>query len=376
MAVGFPFITLLAGDDSIGRDRARDDFVASLVKEHGAPGEEHYDSAQETFEQYLERVITPSLFASFRIFYVNHCQSLSGAELAQISALKGYDIPDVCLILMADECKGGAGKSELSKEYEKWLKAFERLAADEPERFSSKQFPKPRDYEIAGWLVSHVPSLFKRRMTAADAEYFVDLVGSDFDRIHTELQKLDIYLAEGQPVDRAAITEVVESTRSMTGFELAQALGRKDLARALAVVDSLFTGQFYAPPVVSAVFQHFWTLLKIRAFQRVSPATVQSYLQAARSRNRDATNKAALEIAMAAGVLTDKQANRLFPAIIKPAIIEQSQTFTEANLRAIVRWLRDYDVGIKTGAVTDTKANIQVLCYKIVKPTETVDALG
>ena len=79
-------------------------------------------------------------------------------------------------------------------------------------------------------------------------------------------------------MDRAAIESVSGATRTPSAFELARALGARNLPLALDIVDSLFASSFYAPPCTAAIFRHFWGLFRIRAFAKSHPDVMKRYL--------------------------------------------------------------------------------------------------
>jgi len=42
-------------------------------------------------------------------------------------------------------------------------------------------------------------------------------------------------------------------------------------------------------------------------------------------------------------------------------------SYTQKQYTTIIGWLKDYDIGIKTGKINDSKTGLQLLCYKMVK---------
>jgi DNA polymerase III delta subunit len=359
-----PYIVVLTGDDTISRDRAKTEIIQLIKNQQPSVTEEHFDPLVESFAQFMERVITPSLFGGFRIFFVNHAESLLAAEITELNNIVDFDITDVACIVEADV---DTGDDEGERGFAGWLKKFSAKAKKRPGRLVRSNFPKPRDYEIARWLVAQVPSLFNRSISPNDAEYLVDRIGSDFDTIYSELQKIDIYLPEKQSLDRASIDDIIQGSRVINPYELAQALGKKDLKRACDMVEHMFESQFYAPPVVSAIFNHFWGLFRVMQFCKRFPEKTTAYKQAAKSGDRQTQNRIALEIGIGAGLMTEKQANRLFPVLIKPDLIGQALSYTSDDFRKIFKMLFEYDVGIKTGRVDGSKTSFQLFCYGIAR---------
>jgi len=364
MAEEIPYMSLLCGNDtiSIGSEKRR--LLSAIGDRFGEIEEERFDTDQQDLGSFVERIITPSLFQTTRVFFIRHVQQFSAEEFAILKSAMGYSVPDGFVIIEADE-------SDIKKGEKKALTSFKRSlsakAKKNPDKFLVKTFLRPKDYKIAEWLVANLPRLLQRRIGKKDAEYFVDLVGYDFDTIFSEIQKIDLYLPEKKPVDRAIIREIIEGSRSMNSFELAAALGRRDCARALTIVDSLFSVNFYAPPCIAALFRHFWALFKIRILAREKPAVVSGFLEAIKTYNRSVQNRLGMEIGIAAGILSEGQEGRLFPALIKSGIVQQSENFTLQELKERLFLLREYDHGVKTGSVDTTKRTFQILCYRIAQ---------
>jgi DNA polymerase-3 subunit delta len=360
------FVTLFSGDDTISRDREKGLLVERIFALHEKQGveEQLFDSDQQDLTHFLERIITPSLFQSIRIFSLRHVDGFSADNFAMLAQVIRHPVPDVYVIIEAD----GGGKK--SKPFLAWVAEYKKLLKKDGSHYAHHELAKPPEYKIADWLVSNCPLLFKRKITKREADYFIDLVGTDFDTLYTELQKLDIYLPEGAAIDKKAIVEVVEGSREMNSFELAQALGRKDLNRALEIIDSLFSVSFYAPPCVSAIFRHFWALFRIAQFRERFPGKVESFIRTLGGYNRTEQSELGLEIGIAAGLLTPEQAPRVYPAVIKSGVVQQSASFSIASFPRIFELLRDYDIGIKTGRVEPAKGPFQLLCYKLVRADE------
>lgn len=101
-----PFVAVYKGSDSISRERARSETVTEIGTRFPGMTEERFDPMVESFSQFAERMITPSLFSEFRIFFVNHAETLTPAEFGELEHVAQFDVPDVCCIVEADEADG------------------------------------------------------------------------------------------------------------------------------------------------------------------------------------------------------------------------------------------------------------------------------
>jgi DNA polymerase III delta subunit len=361
-----PHVHLIVGDDSIAREQARLRIHKQIEAIHGTVMTERYDSSMMEFSSYLEKIITPSLFQEIRIFHINHAQSLSEKELKGLDQTIEYPPPDAYIIIEVDEMKKGKDDSKIIKKLN-----ISKRCEKRPQDYTFAEFVKPPDYKISQWLTTQIPNLFKRRILKDDADYLVDLVGYDIDNLYSELQKIDIHLEPGEPVDKRAIEEIVGSTRQMTVFELATAIAERQFTRALTIIDSLFETAFYGPAMVSALFKQFWALFRIRRFAESNPDEMKRFLNS-KGYNNPVQNEAAFNIGKAAGLLYDGEQRKVYPVIIASGIVGQAKKFTDNELKLIFKWLLEFDTGIKTGKIEGSLQDVQLFCYKIVRVSELV----
>ena len=358
---GIPRLMIVTGDDGFAMETAMIKYLERIRAERGEVLIEHFDSAGESMGSFLARAMTASLFQEVRVFCVLHAQTLTEAELKALDEALDYEIPDVYMFIGAEieSKKPAEGKSEA-----KVGKALQLKKREGNEAIVVQNHTKPPEYKLAEWIEAQVPELFGRQIGRAEAELLADTV--DYNRLYSELQKIDTALPAGARIDQKIIKDIIGSTRAISVFELAAALGKRDLPTALKALDSLFTGDFYAPLAVSAIFKHFWSLLKIKKYIETNPQIIKQYNT--RGYGKDSPQSmAALEIGRACGLLPDKDSakNMVYPVIIKSGVVEQSQKFTTAGLRGILKTLQQFDAGIKTGKTEPTALNLQMLCYKI-----------
>jgi DNA polymerase III delta subunit len=350
---------VLRGEDTVSRERAREAISAALEAKSGPCIREPFDPASETAALFAQRMLTPSLFQETRIFHLRHAQTLGDDDIGEIDAALSGDIEGVYCIIEIDEGKKDAGRT-LKK-----LHIDERLSVKPPTGVLL-EFEKPADWKVADWLVDNTPLLIGRRITKQDAEYLAERVGYDVDTLHSELQKIDLYLPPGAPVTRAAIDRLTAREREMKPFELAAAAGRRDFPLALRVIEALFSVTVYMPLVVSALGRHFWALFRIKKFLAANPGVARRFAASKGSKNQDQT-ETGLAIGKAAGLFGDGEERKIYPVLIKSGIVDQTRGFSEDELARILGWLLEFDTGIKTGRIEPTRNNLQMLSYRIIR---------
>lgn len=353
-------VLVLTGNDYLGREKLRSSFLSSIFDKHGEVTEEKFDPSSEPFPSYIERAITPSLFQEIRIFEIRHAQNLKKDELTYFKEILASK-PDDIFFLIEFESEGRK-KSIVAESLD-----IKKLEKNDSQYFSFRKFDRPPDYQMVQWLMEQLPVLFNRKITKDGAEALTDLAGNELDKLYSELQKIDINLAEGAIIDKNTVEEIIGASREMTPFELARALGQKDFPRTLEIIESLFATSFYAPPVVSIIFQYFWKLMKIRIYAENNRDNANRYFKTTYKQKTEA----AYNIGVGAGVMNSSDSvNKAFPVMVKSGIIDDAVKYKQEHLKEIFFWLRDYDTGIKTGRVAPSKENFQELCFKIVRVSE------
>jgi DNA polymerase III delta subunit len=356
---------VLQGEDTVSRGRAREAVIAGLEKEGGPCIHESFDPAAEPAALFAQRMLTPSLFAGRRIFLLRHIQNLEDEDLDELDSALSGGLEGVYCIIEIDETKKDAGRA-LTK-----LHIKERVS-EKPPTACLRVFDKPRDWEIPGWLVNNAPLLIGRKISGADAAYLAERAGNDLDTLHSELQKIDLYLSPSVPVTRAAIDHVAGAFRQANPFELAEALGLRDFPRVMKITEMLFSFAVSMPFVVAMIGRHFWALFRIHKFLAVNPDIGRRFAASSGGKNPVQT-ETGLAIGKAAGLLHDGEERKIYPVLVKSGIMEQSRRFTGEELAAILSWLTEFDTAIKTGRIEQKKSSLQTLCYRIVRARQVIE---
>ncbi len=126
--------------------------------------------------------------------------------------------------------------------------------------------PALRDYEVPGWISSY----YRERGLQIDPEaasLLAESVGTDLSTIAVETDKLLKNLPEGaRSVSVADIEKNVGISRQFSIFELTKELSFRNAARALKIAAHLGTSaKFAMPQAVSALYMHFYRILKYGA---------------------------------------------------------------------------------------------------------------
>jgi DNA polymerase-3 subunit delta len=193
------------------------------------------------------------------------------------------------------------------------------------------------DNKVPAWINSQVHS--KGHSIKPEAcQMLAEYLGTDLSRITNELEKLVINLPEGTAIDSALIERNIGISKDYNIFELQNALGNRDVAKANRIINYFASNTKQNPTivVVTVLFGYFMKLMIYQQLKDKSPKSAASAL----------------------GVN---------PYFVKD-YAQASQNYTIRKLRAIIGLLREYDLrlkGVNNGS-TDESELLRELIFKIL----------
>lgn len=126
--------------------------------------------------------------------------------------------------------------------------------------------PAIRDYEITEWIISYYSSL-GLAISPDAAQLLGESVGTDLAKIASETEKMRKNLPEGET--RVGIEDIEKNigvSRQFSIFELTKELSYKNAPKAVKVAKYIGSAAKFAMPMaVSALFTHFYRILKYEA---------------------------------------------------------------------------------------------------------------
>ena len=105
----------------------------------------------------------------------------------------------------------------------------------------------------------------------------IESLAADVARIAVEIEKLSLYAGPGRTVTMEDIAALVPDARSTNVFVLVGALGRRDRARALAVLDTLVRDGEYLPLALAFLAGQFRLALAAKEAGLRSPQQIQAH---------------------------------------------------------------------------------------------------
>jgi DNA polymerase III subunit delta len=193
------------------------------------------------------------------------------------------------------------------------------------------------DNKVPGWINEQVAGNgYSIRPEAC--QLLAEYLGSDLGRISNELEKLVINLPQGSTIDNALIERNIGISKDYNIFELQNALGSKDIAKANRIIN-YFAANTKQNPMILVLTVLFGFFMKLMIYHQTE-------------------NKSTNNIA---SVLSVK------PFFIKD-YVQAAQNYPFRRLRTIIGLLREYDLrlkGINNGSTEESEL-LRELVYKIL----------
>jgi DNA polymerase-3 subunit delta len=236
---GYVFI----GDEGFFRRTCRDAILKHLVPE-GMREFSLYEFDLESSEvvEILDRARTPSLMASFQVFFVRGVKALYGrgkhdAEFAAIASYMKNPNPDALLILIADHISIPADVRRMEMTDKE---RYERIRETLGEDFAVIEFARVDEGEAIKWL-NETAAIHSTKIDPEASRELVDSLGGDMLMISNELEKLLLYVGEKKRITLGDVETMVLAAKQRTLYELTDALSAHNRARSLEILDAMLT---------------------------------------------------------------------------------------------------------------------------------------
>lgn len=308
-----------------------EEFAKSLEKGEIAPlyyfyGDEPY-LIDRSIKRLLDRTVAPdSRDFNLNVYYGKECKGEEIAAAAQ--TLPMFAERRVVLVKRSGELAAGA--LEVLAEYvadpsPSTCLIFEGEKIDQRRKFFVEikkngqlvEFKRLYENQLGPFIRGEAAALGKKVEPAAQ-EMLVYLVGNNLQELAAQVEKVATYIGAREVIKSADIKEIVSDTKVDSIFELTDALGGKELARALRSLNTILRDGEAPLMVLAMLARHFRQLWKVRELcDKGVPSA---------------------EIGKAAGVN---------PYFLK-GIMEQARNYRTTELKAIFERLYETDWALKT----------------------------
>jgi DNA polymerase III subunit delta len=234
---------VLVGDEVFFRDRCR----AALLQ-HLVPADmrefclSDMDLADVSVAEVLDRAQTPSLMASFQVFFIRGVKTLysRGSHKDEFAAIEAYcknPNPNAVLVFVADFLSIPADVRRMEMQDRD---RYERIRETLGEYCTLIELARVDEGDGIRWVVEHTEAQGVKIDPDAGRE-LVDALGADMMLIAAELEKLVLYVGEKKRITLGDVETMVLAAKQRSFYELTDAISAKDRARALEVLDAILS---------------------------------------------------------------------------------------------------------------------------------------
>jgi DNA polymerase III subunit delta len=230
----------------------------------------------------LERVVPPVV----RAFNHDVVDGKAGAATAVLNAARtGPMMGDRRLVVVRDADAIGAGLADLIPYIAdpSPRTVLVLIVAKADGRLKFYQTAKKRGYlhelaaprPLAPWLRREAERR-GARLSEDGARRLAEVVGADLGRLDSSIDQLSLFVGDDRAIEADDVDELIAETRERTVFELANAVGEGDRARALRAVARLFEQRESAVGVAMMLARHVRQLAQVKDLlaERASPGEI------------------------------------------------------------------------------------------------------
>ena len=275
-----PPAILLLGPEAWQRRRIREALFATVPEDAVT----RHDLSQMTLAEILDDARSLSLFAAERVIWVSNAESAlpkgraaeeesdgeapAGAgDAAPLAAYMKDPTPGVTLVFEAVRFDFEGDDKRRQERVRKFYASIPDVV--ELQKLSSHEARQEAEAMAKKAGV---------RIDAAALDLLVEALGADIARIAVEMEKLSLF-ARDRAVGVDEITALVPDARATTIFALVSAMGRRDRARSLELLDTLTREGEYLPLALAFLSTQFRMALVAREAGLKSSQQVQGHFQ-------------------------------------------------------------------------------------------------
>ena len=258
------------------------------------------------------------LLAPKRLVILRELDKISESGLQVLLPLFEHPPDSTCLVLTAEKVDGRK-------------KTFSTLK-DHCETVECKPL---YDNQVPGWIRRRVERKGKRISPQAVHLLFTQ-VGANLGELANEIDKLFIFVGDRDRIEASDVREVVGISKINNVFELTDAIGRKEIEKAIHIVDRMLEEGEKPISMVAMVLRHLGIMIKIKGYQK------------ARIPSKDLSKKVGVH-----------------PYFLKE-YVAQAQGFSLEMLTEGIEHLREADSHLKKGYQND-RMIMELLIYRLCR---------
>ena len=271
-------------------DPASRDFNLNIYYGPECKGEEIADTAQ-----------TLPMFAEWRVVLVKRGEALSASALDQLLAYVQNPSPSTCLIIQGEK-----------------IDQRKKIFAEFKKNGVLVECRRPYENQLAGFIRTEA-SVYGKKINSAAAELLVHLVGNNLLELASQIEKVAVYTGDRGTIELADVRNIVSDTKVDNVFELANALGNRDLPVSMRRLQTILRDGEAPLMLLAMITRHFRQIWQVRELMDM------------KAPEHEIGKKTGINPYFLKGVLT------------------QAKNFTPADCRTLFELLLASDLSMKSG---------------------------
>jgi DNA polymerase-3 subunit delta len=189
---------------------------------------------------------TLPMFADRRVVLVKRSGELTAAALEILTEYVSDPSPSTCLIFEGE-------KIDQRKKFFVEMKKHGNLV----------EFKRLYENQLGPFIREEAAS-FGKKLEAQALELLIYLVGNNLQELAAEIEKVATYIGVRDTIKMADIREIVSDTKVDSIFELTDAIGEKDLGKALRNLNTILRDGEAPLMVLAMLTRHFRQLWRVK----------------------------------------------------------------------------------------------------------------
>lgn len=244
-------VYFFSGDESFRKEEAVDALIARVVE----PGTEAFcldvlRGDESDAAAILTAVSLVPMMAERRVVVVRDFHKLPQKDREAVADYAERPAPGTVLVLEAPRVNLKT-------------RVYERLAASAVSVVFYPLFPE----RVPAWLQQHAKR-YGKRLTPEAAHQLQAIAGSDLGELAGEVEKLAVFVGGRDTIAAGDVESALGPVRAGSVFDIAEAVGEKDLAKALDAYQRAIDGGDAPQAIVALFVRHLVILWKIRFLKR------------------------------------------------------------------------------------------------------------
>jgi hypothetical protein len=204
-----PLVSIIVGTERLFVDRAVTALRRATVGEGDPWNEEVFNGKSTTAARIVDAARTIPMLGGARFILVRAIDELADKELDNLVPYLNAPVDSACVVMTAEKLDGRARLTKAAKQHGYFIEA------------QPLKLPAMREFV---WR-----EVKRRKLTLHEdaAASLVDAIGTDLSALDDGLERLSLYVGEGQPITREAVEACVSRVRVDTIWALVDAVGHR-----------------------------------------------------------------------------------------------------------------------------------------------------